>query len=421
MQTPDYHCALEAYESLKALGLKLNMARGKPSPEQLDLSANFLNAVNGQNYLSADGVDTRNYGELKGLREARELMASMLGFPVENVVIGGCSSLTVMYDVHTRLLLTSPPGGDKPWFEIRDRACLCPCPGYDRHFQMTEGLGYRLIPVDMKEDGPDMDEVERLVTEDASIRCIWCVPKYANPTGVVYSEEVCRRLASMKTAAPDFRIFWDDAYAVHDLYPGEKAVDCPNMLKLCEEAGHPDRLFAFCSTSKITMAGGGIAAFAASQQNLEWFTRQQKLQMICTDKVNQLRHAHFFPHFSDLKAHMQKEAEILRPKFETVLRILDEELAGAPGVSWTRPLGGYFIGLTLPDGCASRTVELAKEAGMNLTPAGAPFPYGKDPHDAFLRIAPSYPSLEEIEAAARLLAACARLAIAEKAKGTAAE
>lgn len=406
--------ALQAYNEIKARNLKLNMARGKPAPAQLDLSAAFLTSVDGQNYLSREGVDSRNYGELSGLIEARELMAAMLGLPVEAVVIGGTSSLTVMYDVHSRLLLTAAPGAEKPWFEKTKRKCLCPCPGYDRHFQMTEGLGYELIPIAMKDDGPDMDEVERLVQSDPDILCIWCVPQYSNPTGVTYSEEVCRRLASMKTVAPDFRIFWDDAYSVHHLYPeAEKQAKLPNILELCAEAGHPDRVFCFASTSKITMAGGGIAAFAASPANLEWFRQQQKIQMICCDKVNQLRHAHFFPDFAALQAHMARLAELLRPKFEAFEEIMERELGDIPGVSWTKPLGGYFIGVTLPDGTAARACELAAEAGLKLTPAGNPFPHSQNPHDNFQRIAPSYPELPEIREAAELYALCVRLAIAE--------
>lgn len=406
--------ALKAYEDFKARGLQLNMARGKPSPAQLDLSADFLTIVDGEHYKSREGVDTRNYGELKGLIETRELMAQVMGFPVANVVIGGTSSLTVMYDLHTRLLLTTPPGGTTPWFEKKNRKCLCPTPGYDRHFQMTEGLGYELIPVAMTEDGPDMDEVERLVKNDPDILCMWCVPKYSNPTGVVYSQEVCERLARMETAAPDFRVFWDNAYAVHHLDPDHFKAEIPNILELGRAAGHEDRFLAFSSTSKITMAGGGIAAFAASEANLAWFTTQQKLQMICTDKVNQLRHARFFPSFSALENHMRREAAILKPKFDAFLKILDRELEGLEGVRYTRPQGGYFIGLYLPPHTASRVVELADQAGMKLTPAGNTHPYSKDPDDAFLRLAPSYPDLAEIKEAASLLCACIRLAVSEQ-------
>lgn len=407
--------ALAAYEARKAAGLSLNMARGKPAPAQLDLSNAFFTAVTKDNFISEDGVDTRNYGELKGLRESRELMAGIMGVPFESVVIAGCSSLTVMYDVHTRLLITAAPGAEKPWFEVADRKCLCPSPGYDRHFQMTEGLGYDLVTVPMTDSGPDMDLVEKLVASDASVKCMWCVPKYSNPTGATYSEEVCRRLASMKAAAPDFRIFWDNAYAVHHLYPDQPDT-LPDILKLAAEAGNPDRFLVFSSTSKITFAGGGISAFASSPANLEWFAKQQKLQMICTDKVNQLRHARFFPDFSALEAHMRREAEILRPKFEAFLDTLDRRLKGVDGVRWFRPRGGYFIGIYLPNGTAKRVVQLADEAGMKLTPAGNTYPHNTDPDDSFLRLAPSFPTLEEIRAASELFCDCVLLAASERKK-----
>lgn len=414
MRTKSFDEALVNYKKWQEKGLSLNMARGKPASEQLDLAAGLFTAVTQENFTSREGIDTRNYGELHGLIETRELMADIMGFPVENVVIAGCSSLTAMYDTHARLLLTPPPGGDKAWFLDEKRACLCPSPGYDRHFQMTAGLGYELISVDMKEDGPDMDEVERLVKENPHIRCIWCVPKYSNPTGAVYSEEVCRRLAKMETAAPDFRIFWDNAYAVHHLDPQNEKAEIPDMLALCEEAGNPDRLLAFSSTSKISFAGGGITAFAASKANLAWYEEQQKLQMICTDKVNQLRHARYYKDKKTLEAHMEKEAEILKPKFDAFIAAMEAHFSEDEDIQWTRPQGGYFIGVTLPEGTAARTVRLAKEAGLTLTGAGAPFPYGKDPQDSFLRIAPSYPSLEEMKEAAELFCACAELAVWEK-------
>lgn len=406
--------ARQNYLEQQQRGLHLNIARGNPSAQQLDLSSGFFSSVTQQNCHSRDGIDVRNYGELKGISEAREWMSWLLGVSPEQVIIGGSSSLTVMYDVHTRLLLTTPPDGSEPWFNKKNRKFLCPCPGYDRHFKMTEGLGYTLIPIPMKDDGPDMDQVRAIAEADPDVLGIWCVPKYSNPTGVTYSESVCRQLASLKTAAPDFRIFWDNAYSLHTLSPDGETDTIPDILQLCQEAGHPNRAFCFASTSKIIFAGGGLAALATSQQNREWFSKQQTLQMICTDKVNQLRHVHFLPTRESLLEHMKKEAIILAPKFQAFQDVLERHFNGSPEISWTRPRGGYFIGLTLPVGTAARTVQLASEAGLKLTPAGAAFPYGKDPQDSFLRIAPSFPPLAEIVPAAEVLCASIELACAEK-------
>jgi DNA-binding transcriptional MocR family regulator len=397
------------YDELKALGLKLDMTRGKPCAAQLDLSRELLTAVTGD-VRATDGTDCRNYGGVDGLPEAKALFASIVGVAPSEVVVGGNSSLTLMYDTVARCLLHAPPGGDKPWRALPKVRWACPVPGYDRHFAVCENLGIEMTTVPMTDEGPDMDALEPLVAADASVRGLWLVPRFSNPTGAVVSPDVVRRLARMRTAAPDFRIFWDDAYAVHVL--GSEPVEIPSILEACKEAGNPDRVFLFGSTSKITFAGAGVAFMAGSEANLGWTRRHLGIQTIGPDKVNQLRHVRFLGNLAGIHAHMQRHAAILRPKFERVLSVLEKELGGSGLATWTTPRGGYFITMWTPKGTASRVVKLAKEAGVALTPAGATHPYGKDPDDRVLRLAPSFPSLDEIDQAMRVVAACVRLAAA---------
>ena len=398
------------YEALKRRGLKLDMSRGKPGPEQLALSAPLLGALDGHE--ASDGTDTRNYGGVLGLPEARALFASLLDVPAAQVVVAGNASLAIMHDVIVFSLLHGLPGG-RPW-RAQDEpvSFLCPVPGYDRHFSICEAYGIRMIPVPLTDHGPDLDVVGRLV-RDAQVKAIWCVPKYANPSGVVYTDEVVRGLAQLEAAAPDFRLLWDDAYRLHHLT--ERRVETANVLRACAEAGHPDRAFVFASTSKITLAGAGIAALAASPANVAWWQRHVSVRTIGPDKVNQLRHVRFLKDRPTVEALMERHRALLAPKFDAVHAELAAELTGVPEVRWSHPAGGYFIDLVTPKGLARRTVALAKEAGITLTPAGAAFPYGQDPDDAHIRIAPSFPSREEIALAARGIALSLRVAIAERA------
>ena len=404
---------LEAeFEQVKSQGLKLDMSRGKPSTEQLNLSMGMMDVLNSSSDLVCEeGVDCRNYGVWDGIREAKQLLADMMEVPKENIVIFGNSSLNIMYDTVSRGMLLGFMG-NTPWCKLDKVKFLCPVPGYDRHFAVTEHFGIEMINVPMTEDGPDMDMVEKLVSEDEAIKGIWCVPKYSNPQGYVYSDETVRRMASLKPAAKDFRVFWDNAYAMHHLYREEKPF--PNILEECEKAGNPDMVFEFVSTSKISFAGAGIAAMASSKANLDDARKSLVIQTIGYDKVNQLRHVRFFENLDGVKAHMEKHAALLRPRFELVLRTLEENLKGTGAGTWTEPKGGYFITFEAVEGCASRIVELAKEAGVVLTPAGSPFPYGKDPKDAVIRIAPSYPTLEELDQAGQVFVVCAKLATVEK-------
>jgi len=397
------------YDELKALGLKLDMTRGKPCPAQLDLSQELLTAVTGD-IRAADGTDCRNYGGVDGLPEAKALFAGMVGVAPSQVIVGGSSSLTLMYDSVARCILHTPPGGEKPWRALPKVRWACPVPGYDRHFAVCENLGIDMTTVPMTDDGPDMDALEALVAADASMRGMWLVPRFSNPTGATVSAAVVERLARMKTAAPDFRIFWDDAYAVHVL--GSSPVEIPSILEACKAAGNPDRVLLFGSTSKITFAGAGVAFMAASDANVAWTKKHLGIQTIGPDKLNQLRHVRFLRDQAGIRSHMQKHAAILRPKFERVLSVLESELGGVSGVRWTKPAGGYFVTLWVPKGTASKVVALAKDAGVALTPAGATHPYGKDPDDEVLRLAPSFPSIEEIDQAMRVVAACVKLAAA---------
>lgn len=408
----EYRKLSTAYREMEQQGLHLDLSRGKPSPEQLELSRKMLDEVNSGSVLdSVDGTDCRNYGGLDGIPEAKALLAGMVGCRPEQVIVGGNSSLTLMFDILSHAMIDGLLGGT-PWCQVPDRKFLCPVPGYDRHFAMTEHFGFELVPVPMLADGPDMNLVERLVCEDASIKGIWCVPKYQNPTGVVFSHEVLERFANLKPAAKDFRIFWDNAYCVHDLYPDE-AEPLPDILSLCEQAGSPDLVYEFCSTSKAAFPGAGISGVAASAANLIELRRVWKFATIGPDKLNQLRQARFFRNTAGLKAHMARHAELLRPKFERVEAILKEDLARSGAGSWTEPKGGYFISFDTLPGCAARTVELCKKAGVKFTPAGATWPCGRDPEDRNIRLAPSYASMEEIEAAVHLFTICVRLAALE--------
>ncbi len=408
----EYRKLSAAYREMEQQGLHLDLSRGKPSPEQLELSRKMLDEVNSGSVLdSVDGTDCRNYGGLDGIPEAKALLAGMVGCRPEQVIVGGNSSLTLMFDILSHAMIDGLLGGT-PWCQVPDRKFLCPVPGYDRHFAMTEHFGFELVPVPMLPDGPDMNLVERLVHEDASIKGIWCVPKYQNPTGVVFSHEVVKRFANLKPAAKDFRIFWDNAYCVHDLYP-EEAEPLPDILSLCEQAGSPDLVYEFCSTSKAAFPGAGISGVGASAANLIELRRVWKFATIGPDKLNQLRQARFFRNTAGLKAHMARHADLLRPKFERVEAILKEDLARSGAGSWTEPKGGYFISFNTLPGCAARTVELCKKAGVKFTPAGATWPCGRDPEDRNIRLAPSYASLEEIELAVRLFTICVRLAALE--------
>ncbi|WP_232835369.1 aminotransferase class I/II-fold pyridoxal phosphate-dependent enzyme [Actinocorallia populi] len=404
--------ARQDYEAFKARGLKLDLTRGKPAPAQLDLSNELLTLPGEGVYKSADGTDLRNYGGLTGLRELSEIFAEGLQVPAERLLALGNASLTLMHDTVVHALLSGVPGGTGRWSDGERVAFLCPVPGYDRHFAICERFGIEMIQVPMTAEGPDMDVVERLVAEDATIKGIWCVPKYSNPSGISYSDEVVRRLARMRTAAPDFRVFWDNAYAVHHLT--DKPAEILDVLAEAEAAGNPDRVFVYGSTSKVTFAGAGVAFFGSSEANIKWMTGFLGKSTIGPDKINQLRHVQFLKDAEGLAAHMRRHAEIVRPKFDAVDDILTRELGGTGLAEWTKPEGGYFISLDVPEGCAKRVVQLAKEAGVALTPAGATHPYGDDPADRTIRIAPTYPIPAELDVAIEGLATCVRLAGYEK-------
>jgi DNA-binding transcriptional MocR family regulator len=406
----DTERARRDYAALVDQGLSLDITRGKPSPRQLDLSLEMLK-LPGDVYTAEDGTDCRNYGGLQGLPEMRRLFSGFLQVPVEQLLAAGNSSLELMHDTIVHSLLSPLPGAPRRWADEPRIAFLCPVPGYDRHFALSERFGIELIPVPMTETGPDMDVVERLVAEDAGVKGIWCVPKYSNPDGVSYSDGTVQRLAAMPTAAPDFRIFWDNAYVVHHLT--DVQVEIADLLALSAENGNPDRAFVFGSTSKITTAGSGVGFIGSSPANVTWLLGLLGKRTIGPDKVNQLRHALFLRDEDGVRAHMRKHRDIIGPKFEAVDRILTEELGDTGLATWTNPAGGYFISLTVPTGCAKEVVRLAKGAGIALTPAGATHPGGNDPEDRTIRIAPTYPELAEVEAATAGLAVCVRLAVAE--------
>ena len=404
------------FQEVKAKGLKLDMSRGKPSAEQLDLSMGMMDVLTSKSDLKCtEGVDCRNYGVLDGIGEAKQLLADMMEVPKDNIVIYGNSSLNVMYDTVARSM-THGVMGSTPWCKLDKVKFLCPVPGYDRHFAITEFFGIEMINVPMTPEGPDMDMVEKLVSEDESIKGIWCVPKYSNPQGITYSDETVYRFANLKPAAKDFRIYWDNAYTIHHLYD-DKQDYLLEILMECKKAGTPDMVYKFSSTSKITFPGSGIAAIAASEGNLVDIKRQLTIQTIGHDKLNQLRHARYFKNISGMVNHMKKQAEILRPKFDTVLETLDRELGGLEIGSWMAPRGGYFISFDAMDGCAKAIVAKAKEAGLVMTGAGATFPYGKDPHDSNIRIAPSYPTLEELKVACEIFVLSVKLVSAQKLLG----
>lgn len=400
-----------AYDAFKAKGLKLNLTRGKPSSAQLDLSNDLLSLPGTADYTAEGATDCRNYGGLQGLAEARRLFAPMMRAPADQVVVANNSSLALMHDTVVYALLKGTSDSAKPWSQQGEISFLCPVPGYDRHFKICEDYGIRMIPVALAESGPDMDQVEKLVAQDASIKGMWCVPKYSNPTGTVYSATVIERLAAMKTA-PDFRLFWDNAYAVHHLT--DERVEIANILEQCAKYGHPNRAFVFASTSKITLAGTGLSIFAASPDNVKWLLARLTPRTIGPDKINQLRHVRFLKNDAGIQQLMDKQRSVIAPKFQKVLDIFDEKLANIANVTWTKPKGGYFISLNVPKGCAKRVVALAKNAGVELTPAGATHPHGNDPDDRTIRIAPTFPELPEVAQAAEGVALCVQLAIAEQ-------
>ena len=401
------------YKKMQALDLHLNMSRGKPCQEQLDLSMDMMDVLDSSSDLTCDdGTDCRNYGQLTGIQEARELLGDMMENNPKDIIIYGNSSLNVMFDTVSRAY-THGIMGNTPWCKLDSVKFLCPVPGYDRHFAITEYFGIDMIPVPMTPTGPDMDIVEKLVHEDASIKGIWCVPKYSNPQGISYSDETVRRFARLKPAAPDFRIFWDNAYGMHHLYDDHQDY-LIEILAECKRAGNPDLVYKFASTSKITFPGSGIASMATSPNNMEDLLIHLRRQTIGHDKVNQLRHVRFFGDIHGMVEHMRKHADVIRPKFETVEAILDKNLSGLEIGEWTKPLGGYFISFDSLPGCAKDIVARAKKAGVIMTGAGATWPYGKDPNDSNIRIAPTYPSLSDLTTATELFTLCVRLSSAKK-------
>ena len=406
--------ALKAeYEKIKGMGLALDMSRGKPGADQLDLSMGMLDVLDSKTALkSENGTDLRNYGVLDGIPEAKKLIADVIGTKPENVIIYGNSSLNIMYDQVARAEMFGICG-NTPWCKLDKVKFLCPVPGYDRHFAITETFGIEMINIPMTENGPDMDLVEKYVNNDETVKGIWCVPKYSNPQGYVYSDETVKRFAALKPAAEDFRIFWDNSYVIHHLYE-DKQAELLDIISECEKAGNPDIVYEFASTSKVTFAGAGIAAMASSKKNLDFIRKSMTIQTIGYDKVNQYRHVKYFKDLDGIKAKMKQHADILRPKFELVDEILTKELEGLGIGTWTKPLGGYFITFETLEGCATSVVKKAKEAGVVLTGAGAPFPYGTDPRDFVIRIAPSYPTLEELRQAAEVFVLCVKLASVEK-------
>ncbi len=408
----DYKELYKLYEAYRASGRVLDMSRGKPSPQQLDTMERLLTAVTESSQCFTEkGTDCRNYGALDGINEMKRLFANMLAVDMNNVIVGGNSSLNFMYDTVARAMLHGVVDGCKPWSKYDRISFLCPVPGYDRHFAICEFFGINMIPVPMDDNGPDMDMIESLVANDETVKGCWCVPKYSNPAGVTYSDETVRRFASLKPAAKDFRVFWDNAYVLHDL------TDHPDrLLEIFSEAqkfGNEDMFFEFASTSKITYPGAGVACIVSSRRNILRIIDELKYQTIGHDKINQLRHARVFKTYDDIVIQMQKHTALIKPKFDTVYQVFDEMLCNC-GVSWTKPNGGYFICVTTPDGTAKRITELCLQAGLKITPAGATHPYGINERDNIIRIAPTFPSINELRDAAKLFCICARLAIIEK-------
>lgn len=403
----------KAYEDAKGKGLNLNMARGKPSAAQLNTVTPLLSALQEDaDAVTESGIDCRNYGEMTGIPEAKKLMGDMIGVQAENVIVCGNASLSIMYDTISRSM-TFGVNGSTPWAKLDSVKFLCPVPGYDRHFAITELFGIEMINIPMTESGPDMELVKKYVENDEAVKGIWCVPKYSNPQGITYSDDTVRAFASLKPAAKDFRIFWDNAYAVHDLYE-ENQDTLLEILSECEKNGNPNMVYEFCSTSKVSYAGAGIAAVASSKENLEWMKKTMTIQTIGYDKMNQLRHVRYYKDIHGIQEQMKKHAALLRPKFEAVLEILDRELTGLEIGTWVKPNGGYFISFDAMEGCAKEIVKKCKEAGVILTGAGATYPYGKDPKDSNIRIAPSFPTPEEMAEATNIFVLCVKLASVEK-------
>lgn len=401
------------YEDAKGKGLKLDMSRGKPGASQLAISMPMLDVINSESDMKTVlGNDTRNYGDLDGIGECRRLLADMMSVKKDNVVVCGNSSLNIMYDTISRSM-TKGVNGSTPWSKLDKVKFLCPVPGYDRHFKITEYFGIEMINIPLLADGPDMDLVEKYVNNDPTVKGIWCVPKYSNPTGISYSDEVVKRMAALKPAAEDFRLFWDNAYCIHHLYD-DKQDEILNILEECEKAGNPDMVYIFASTSKVSFPGSGVSAIASSLENIKFIESQMTVQTIGHDKINQLRHVRYFKNIDGMMAHMKKHADLMRPKFEAVLDVFDKELSGLEIGSWNKPYGGYFISFEAMEGCAKAVVAKCKEAGVTLTGAGATFPYGKDPKDTNIRIAPSFPTPEEMAQAADLFVLCVKLVSIEK-------
>ena len=400
------------YIDAKGKGLNLNMARGKPSKAQLDLSMDVLDALTSKgSAITESGIDTRNYGDMTGIPEAKKLMADVMGTDPQNVIVFGNASLPIMYDTVARSYCFGV-NGSTPWCKLDKVKWLCPVPGYDRHFAITEQFGIEMITIPMNSDGPDMELVKKYVEEDETVKGIWCVPKYSNPTGITFSDSVVRAFASLRPAAEDFRIFWDNAYAVHDLYDDKKD-ELLDILSECALNGNEDMVYEFCSTSKVSFAGAGIAAMATSEKNRKWVESTMTIQTIGYDKMNQLRHVRYFKDIDGLKAHMKKHADMRRPKFEAVLNCFESELDGLDIATWTEPKGGYFISFDAMEGCAKEIVAKCKEAGVTLTGAGATYRYKKDPKDSNIRIAPSFPTPEEMELAAKVFVLCVKLVTVE--------
>ena len=401
------------YDNYKDMGLKLDMSRGKPSTDQLDISADMLDVLTSSHQCKdSTGLECRNYGLLDGLASCKEIFAKCIQVKPEQVMVGGNSSLNMMFDTVSMLMTHTMTEGTTPWFNVPDRKFLCPVPGYDRHFAITEYFGFEMITVPMTAEGPDMDVVEKLVSEDASIKGIWCVPKYSNPQGITYSDETVRRFANLKPAAKDFRIFWDDAYCVHDLE--DESDKLASLMQECEKAGNPDLPFIFCSTSKITFPGAGVAAMATSENNMKALKAKYSRQTIGYDKINMLRHSLYFGDFEGVKAHMNKHKEILKPRFEVVEKKFSQLLTGLGIAEWLKPRGGYFVSIDVYPGTAKRVEEMCSAAGLVLTSAGATFPYGKDPQDSNIRIAPSFPPVEELETAMDIFCLCVKIAAIDK-------
>ena len=401
------------YEEICKKNISLDMSRGKPGKEQLDLSMDMLDVLTSESDVHAsNGIDCRNYGVLGGIPEAKKMMADIMGTTEDHVIIYGNASLNIMYDSISRAY-SHGVLGCTAWCKLDKVKWLCPVPGYDRHFAITEEFGVEMINIPMTEDGPDMDMVEQYVNNDASVKGIWCVPKYSNPQGVVYSDETVKRFAKLKPAADDFRIFWDNAYTVHHLYDDDQA-QIPDILALCEQEGNPDMVFEFCSTSKVSFPGAGVAGICTSEKNREDIKKRLTIQTIGHDKINQLRHARFFKDMDGVKAHMAKHAALIRPKFELIENILTDEIAPRGIGSWIKPLGGYFFGFEALPGCAKEIVAKCKEAGVTMTGAGSPFPYKKDPEDSVIRIAPTYPSIDELKKAAEVFVVVTRLVSVNK-------